>query len=444
MNFNLFRLSLTALTYIPLTAALAQSTNEPVVSTFVNIMATAGMSVDTNGDLYIADFGDINTLAGTSLFKVTPEGEVTLITDQLTGPSGNLIDSDGSILQSLYLTNEVVRIQMDGSITSFATDIPGPDDIVQDGNGNLMVATCPFGGPAPAVYRVDAAGNAEVFATDPEFGCISGITIDDTGDFYASDFNDGQIFRISPSGEVSVFAQLPAASTHIKFGNDGFYAMMPAASQVARIERDGTISILAGTGERGTVDGPASQAQFNTPFHVELSPDGRFLFVDGGPGGDVQTNPVRIIDLMPEVGTPIVPRLRAITGGWFAPERNGEGFLIQTVDDRDAAVIFWATYQDDGSQQWFSALGDFSGDQLTAEMLVTSGGVFGEGFDPAAIVRTPVGQVTMTMTDCNNIMLDFEINGEVGQQQLARTYSLEDQICIEGDSANALYSVMNQ
>ncbi len=423
--------------------ALTQAVDEPTVTTFITIMATAGMSIDDNGNLYIADFGNINTLTGTSLFKVSPSGEVNLITDQLnTGPSGNLIDTDGSILQSIYLTNRVVRVQPDGSVSDFATGIPGPDDLVQDSNGNLFVATCPFNGPAPAVYRVDAAGNAEVFANTAEFGCISGITIDSEGDLYASDFADGQIFRISPAGEVELFTQLPAPSSHIKFANDEFYVMMPGANQIARVDLDGNVSILAGTGQAGTVDGPASQAQFNFPFHLEVSPDGRFLFVDGGPNGDTQANPVRVIDLSPQSGTPNAPRLRAITGTWNDPMRSGEGFIMQTIEGQDSAVVFWATYDDNGGQQWFGGVGDFSGSQLNAEMRVTSGGMFGDDFDPEQIVRTPVGTVSMDMLDCNNIFLSYVINNITGTQNLARTLRLEDQECTEADGLSAL--VLNQ
>ncbi len=439
MRYSIIIIGAVALALSMSKNASGQAADEPVVSTLVTLMATAGMSVDNSGNLYIADFGDINTLAGTSLFKVSPSGEAQLITDQLnTGPSGNLIDADGSILQSVYISNRIVRVQQDGSITDFATGIPGPDDLVQDGNGNLFVASCPFGGPAPAVYRVDASGTVEVFANSSLFTCISGVTIDNNGDLFASDFGNGQVFRITPAGDVSVFAQLPAPSSHIKFANDEFYVMMPSANQIARIDQQGNVSILAGTGQAGTVDGPASQAQFNFPFHIEISPDGRFLFVDGGPNGDNQANPVRVIDLFPQSGTPVAPRLRAITGAWNDPMRSGEGFIMQTIEGEDRAIIFWATYDADGGQQWFGGVGEFSGSQLIAEMRVTSGGVFGSDFDPAQVVRTPVGNVDMNMLDCDNIQLNYLINDISGTQNLARTFRLEGQECIEGDGLGAL------
>jgi len=143
------------MTILALVSCFTTQAEEPQVSTFITLQATAGMSIAQDGSLYIADFGNINTLAGTSLFKVSPEGDATLITDQLNqGPSGNLIDDDGSILQSIYLSNSIVRVNQDGSITDFAQDVPSPDDLVQDNAGNVFAASCPFNGQNAGVYRI--------------------------------------------------------------------------------------------------------------------------------------------------------------------------------------------------------------------------------------------------------------------------------------------------
>jgi len=66
--------------------------------------------------------------------------------------------------------------------------------------------------------------------------------------------------------------------------------------------------------------------------------------------------------------------------------------------------------------------------------------MFGDGFDPEQIVRTPVGTINMDMLDCNNILLNYVINDIPGTQNLARTFRLEDQECIEGDGLAALFS----
>jgi len=232
---------------------------------------------------------------------------------------------------------------------------------------------------------------------DAVFGCLSGITMDDNGDFYVSSFTSGAVFKVTTDGSFSQFAQLPSPSSHIKFGNNEFYAMMPGANQIARIDREGNASILAGTGDAGTVDGAASEAQFNFPFHLEISPDERFIFVSGGPNGDNQANPIRIIDLFPDRGAVIPPRLKAITGTWFDPQRDGEGMVIQAIAGRDQVFLYWATYDEQGNQQWLIGIGDIVGEQVIFEMVQsTSGGVFGQPFEMGQINRVTVGTTTIT------------------------------------------------
>ncbi len=53
-----------------------------------------------------------------------------------------------------------------------------------------------------------------------------------------------------------------------------------------------TCKTLAGTGEPGFHDGDISEAQFNEPGGLEISDDGKLLYV-----ADTNNNCIRIIDL---------------------------------------------------------------------------------------------------------------------------------------------------
>ncbi|WP_395373875.1 hypothetical protein [Marinicella sp. W31] len=293
MQYLLFFLSILFLT--------TTDASEPVVSTLTEIKATAGMSVSSDGTIYVADFGDSNTLAGTSLYKLDPAGDIQLITDQLkTGPSGNILDEDNSIIQSVHRANSVVRVSQSGNIETLATGIPGPDDLVKDSQGNLYVVTCPIQGAGAGVYKISTSGKTTLFALDVAFRCLPGITIDDKGYLYIADYMTGKVFKISPTGEYQLFTQLPSGGSHIKFANSVFYVLMPRSNQIAQIDGTGNVTILAGTGERTNRDGLASQAAFEFPFHLEVSKDGKKLYVNGGPNGDTETNPIRVIDLFPK------------------------------------------------------------------------------------------------------------------------------------------------
>ncbi|MCP4203939.1 MAG: hypothetical protein GY769_18635 [bacterium] len=55
-----------------------------------------GISVDAEGNVYSAAFG------GTQLFKIAPDGEITVFATGLNTPSGNAFDNQGNLFQSNY------------------------------------------------------------------------------------------------------------------------------------------------------------------------------------------------------------------------------------------------------------------------------------------------------------------------------------------------------
>ncbi|MEM6935412.1 MAG: serine hydrolase [Pseudomonadota bacterium] len=110
----------------------------------------------------------------------------------------------------------------------------------------------------------------------------------------------------------------------------------------------------------------------------------------------------------------------AASGSWFDRARDGEGFVVQFIDDA-SAVVYWFTYTSTGEQRWFTGLGSASGNVLQIdELLMPTGGVFGPGFDSSAIVREDMGELTLTFTSDVSGRADYVINGEAGSQNLER------------------------
>ncbi|MEE4218416.1 MAG: serine hydrolase [Xanthomonadales bacterium] len=108
------------------------------------------------------------------------------------------------------------------------------------------------------------------------------------------------------------------------------------------------------------------------------------------------------------------------SGSWFDPTHNGEGFIVQFIDD-SRAVIYWFTYDEAGAQRWFTGMGEANGNELyIAELLITDGGVHGPAFDPNQIVRTPIGELTLTFNSDSAALAEYMINGVAGQQNLQR------------------------
>lgn len=76
-----------------------------------------------------------------------------------------------------------------------------------------------------------------------------------------------------------------------------------------------------------------------------------------------------------------------ISGAWYDPQRSGEGFLVEVLED-GSGLVYWFTYRPDDSmhQAWMIGTGEFEGQTLIVDDLIQpTGGTWGEDFDPEAI-----------------------------------------------------------
>jgi hypothetical protein len=88
-----------------------------------------------------------------------------------------------------------------------------------------------------------------------------------------------------------------------------------------------------------------------------------------------------------------------ISGAWYDPERDGEGFMVEVnIDGR--GVVYWFTYTPDewGEPAWMMGDGEFDGNTLTIDSLARPVGTrFGENFDADEIEFTHWGSLNMDL-----------------------------------------------
>ncbi len=167
----------------------------------------AGITIDSDNNLIIADFGNnkirkitpegvVTTLAGTG---VAGSDEGTVLTAQFNGPTGVTIDNLGNIFVADYYNNNVRKISALGNVTTLA------------GNGT--------------------AGNVNGFGTSASFNGPATVTLDSHNNIFLTDEQNHSIRKISPDGQVSTFA---------------------------------------GTGTLGNADGDLESAQFHLPTGLVL------------------------------------------------------------------------------------------------------------------------------------------------------------------------------
>lgn len=158
------------------------------------------------------------------------------------GPDGNVWFVESSPYTSSSL---IGRVTPSGQITEFTTKlVPGTIVAMTTGaDGNLWFVKNGFGGPA--IGRVDpATGNSTLFNTGltGAFTLFGGIAAAGDGNVWFTDYSDGLIGRITPSGVISVFGgvlpniQLNAITAGPKIGGlDTLWVTDPTAKSIAKV-----------------------------------------------------------------------------------------------------------------------------------------------------------------------------------------------------------------
>lgn len=96
-----------------------------------------------------------------------------------------------------------------------------------------------------------------------------------------------------------------------------------------------------------------------------------------------------------------------IPGTYFNADRDGEGCQL-TLERGQEVFVLTCYFYFDGEQFWVIGTGELVNGQIFFEQLtITSGAEYGDGFDPADVVRTNWGSAIMTWSDCNNADLEL-------------------------------------
>jgi hypothetical protein len=92
--------------------------------------------------------------------------------------------------------------------------------------------------------------------------------------------------------------------------------------------------------------------------------------------------------------------LRARSGTWYVPGRDGEGWLVEDLAG-GLSGVYWFTHDPQGRQAWIFGIGTRSGTRIAvAAATITRGTRFGDGFDAAAVQRDPWGTLDVDFSDC--------------------------------------------
>jgi sugar lactone lactonase YvrE len=133
----------------------------PLAPIFLN-----DLEADPQGNLYVSDSGDIfNTGKGGAIYKISPNGEVTLLINDLKdarikAPNGLLADDTGNILIVVDFSSGVLYSldTQTGALTDIAEGFGGGDGVVHHSNGTMYISDWKSG----KVFNLSTRGDVEL------------------------------------------------------------------------------------------------------------------------------------------------------------------------------------------------------------------------------------------------------------------------------------------
>jgi len=132
----------------------------------------------------------------------------------------------------------------------------------------------------------------------------------------------------------------------------------------------------------------------------------------------------------PPMGAPI-SETALFSGSWGDPTHDGEGFTVEMLAD-GSALVFWFSFGPDGKRRWYFGIGRVEGNKLIFDnLLTTTGGVFGEGFDPNDVTENSWGTLELDL-DCRGGTATYtsvEAGFEAGQQSVSKIANMAGLDC---------------
>ena len=254
------------------------------------------------------------------------------VVDVLAG-DGHLGSTDGTAVSARFSDPFGIAVKADGTV--FVADAGESQRIRQvsiDGTVSTLAGS--------------AAGYADGVGAAARFETPSGLALGSDEALYVADTGNNAIRRVTAGGVVSTVAGGRGAGYRDGIVLDALFnapvgvAVEPSGriivadtynDRIRAIERGGSVTTIAGSGQQGLVDGPALDAQFDTPCGLAVDGAGNIFVADAGNGV------IRKIDASGNVSTvelsPLGSYLLRPLG--VAVDEDG---VIYATDDRGRVV----------------------------------------------------------------------------------------------------------
>ena len=251
-------------------------------ATAAQLAQPTGMTIDNEGNIYIADFNS------SVIKKVTPSGIMSIFAGN--GTEGFSGDGAQAAQAKLYRPT-AVAVDKDGNL--YISD--ASNKVIRKVNKQGVISTI-AGVPGHAGYAGDGGLATKALLTQP-----AGIAVDYSGNIYIADPSNSVVRKINAAGVITTFAGNgtagysgdggPAIKAQFQMGSPQGLAVDPAGNVYAsdyqnhairKISAKGIITTIAGTGapDYAGDGGPAILAKIWYPIGIATDNAGNVFITD--------------------------------------------------------------------------------------------------------------------------------------------------------------------
>jgi sugar lactone lactonase YvrE len=283
------------------------------VGTDAQFTNPVGVGLAPNGDLYVTEY------EGKRVRKITPSGQTSTIYEGIWDPFGIIIVGADAIYVSADRNPQAEKTSTSGTLWKVSpnsaevvvTGLDRPRGIVQLNDGRIALTDREHDkvvivDPSTKAFSLLAGydntpGYVDALGDTARFNISYGCALLPDGSIVLADQGNNVIRRVALDGNVSTFAgdgqpgmkddadklkaeyNYPQDVATDALGN--VYVSDFNNYRIRRITTDGAVETVAGNGIQGYADGLGTEAEFFGQEQIELSPDGKTLYVSDGNRG---------------------------------------------------------------------------------------------------------------------------------------------------------------